>query len=129
MAPVTTLSRERLLRRHAAVIAELRAAEPALMSELDAINEALKAFQSPDGPYSQIRTVLKAVQMHLASTGKWSTKREIADALAAGGFYRGETMSPYLVRDSVNYHVKKGNLVADGDLIGLPDWPVPKAKR
>lgn len=111
MSTIAKMNFAQLTRRRAILIAELEASEPVRMQELAAVDEALRNLSTPGGPYSGIRRLHTAVTMFLESTGDWQTKRQIADGLVAGGFSEGREMGPYLIRDSINYHVKKGHLI------------------
>lgn len=122
MSPISKMSHAQLVRRLAAVEEAIAEAVPILWTEKKALEQAIASKTDPQGPYAPHDRVIDAVVALLSNTGRWMTKREISDELKSGGFRAGKTMGAYLIRDSINYHVEKGNLRAEGDHIGLPAW-------
>lgn len=121
MTSIAKMTPDQLRRREAAILAELREAEPALMLELEAVQAQLQRIAPAEGPYSDIREVREAAELLLREQGCGMSKRDIATALVKGGFYKGKKMGRYLIRDSINHHKKKGRFVEIDGLIYLPE--------
>ena len=81
MPTVKNILTEQLRRRQATIDAELRAAEPALMAELDLIRAQLDRTTTTEGRFSAIREVREATEMLLWEYPQGLSKNEIATKL------------------------------------------------
>lgn len=120
MPTVKNILTEQLRRRHAAIDAELRAAEPALMAELDLIRAQLDRTTTTEGRFSAIREVREATEMLLWEYPQGLSKNEIATKLLAGGFYGAKQMRPYLIQNSLTYHIKQKRFIERDGIVLLP---------
>ena len=120
MPTVINISTELLRRRQAAIDAELRAAEPVRMAELDLIRAQLDSTTTTVGRFSAIREVREATEILLWEYPHGLSKNEIATKLLAGGFYNAKQMRPYLIQNSLNYHIKQKRFIERDGIVLLP---------
>lgn len=120
MPTVKNILTEQLRRRQATIDAELRAAEPALMAELDLIRAQLDRTTTTEGRFSAIREVREATEMLLWEYPQGLSKNEIATKLLAGGFYGAKQMRPYLIQNSLTYHIKQKRFIERDGIVLLP---------
>jgi len=114
------MSTEQLRRRQAAIDAELRAAEPVRMAELDLIRAQLDSTTTTVGRFSAIREVREATEILLWEYPHGLSKNEIATKLLASGFYNAKQMRPYLIQNSLNYHIKQKRFIERDGIVLLP---------
>jgi len=120
MPTVINISTELLRRRQAAIDAELRAAEPVRMAELDLIRAQLDRTTTTVGRFSAIREVREATEILLWEYPHGLSKNEIATKLLASGFYNAKQMRPYLIQNSLNYHIKQKRFIERDGIVLLP---------
>lgn len=109
----------------------LRQEIAALKKQIDARQDALKALQKgesaagiPSLRFFDWRPI-DAIRVLLIERGQKMGRREIYDALLAGGIATGKKRAGHNIRISIEKNIELGNLIAlegkDEDFLDLPD--------
>lgn len=123
MSSYTKMSLLQLQKSLANVEKALTASSPELFTELRLIDRliATKRHGEP-GMFTHVRSIVQAIEVCFDTSNTWMSRADLEEMLIAGGYPLAHDTAKGLLRDTLNYHVKKGRIARNGEEFGRPEW-------
>ncbi len=108
-----------------AIDAAIEAKVPELVAQAKLVKSILAGKEVGSAgtpPYSSAKTPRDAIELCLNLSGDFVlTKREMVDAIVGGGYLGPKPDAAHaLINNSINHHLRYGNLILRGERVGRP---------